>query len=398
MALYLDQKKKIEFYKSRILQDLASKGVYPDDARIAAQISNIDTMLGVLQYINVVPGDTFDTAKFNEDMLRIWTDLKILYDLSYEISVKDYEEIKLKTETKVAELQNMAADYRYKTKFEIDSTYLGDTIFFQSTGYDIVNSNGTVTVNLGTVNVEAQSKLACIFDCDVVTPDKVIFIFKDNNGIVTNCSPYSYNRDLMTVQGDLQKNSYYVTLNGEAVRSAFICTPESLAGKISRDNKYKLFGGKGCFSTGYVNKQFIQKIPDVPILLNGGGIATFYVIDGSYVNFEFSEEPDSRNFQGNRIFNLPHVQKISVEHSRTLSFDFITDGTIFATCQDGRIVNDELIYPVNDQVNDITIEEYSVGDKISFNVSVKAGTFTDGLIPDIKAIAIKQISALEGIS
>lgn len=42
MSLYADQQKKISYYYNRIVQDLARKGIYPDDDRIQRQISNID--------------------------------------------------------------------------------------------------------------------------------------------------------------------------------------------------------------------------------------------------------------------------------------------------------------------------------------------------------------------
>ena len=42
MSLYSDQEKKIEYYRSRITQELARQGIYPNDARISAQLSNID--------------------------------------------------------------------------------------------------------------------------------------------------------------------------------------------------------------------------------------------------------------------------------------------------------------------------------------------------------------------
>lgn len=398
MNLYADQKKKIEYYRSRIIQDFARRGIYPDDARVSAQISNIDSMLGIFQYMNVGRNEAFDTAKFNEDMLRIWQDLKILYDLAYEISVKDYEELQLWCEVHLTELQNMAATYRYKTSLELNSTYLGDTVFYQSTGFETVNNNGTVTVNLGTVYVEEQSKLACIFECDSVLLQNVIFSFKDKDGIITNSSPYEYNRDFMSVPGKLRKNVYSVTLNGEDVRTSFICTPESLAGKLSYNNRYKLYGGRNYMSFNYYSRMYAEKLPDTPVELADGGVVTFYILDGTYANFEFSETPRSKSFEGTQIKDMPHCQKVIIEHSNYLSFNFMTDGTIYATCQDGRIIDDELIYPAADKISDILIEEYSVGNKVPYDVSVTVGPIADGNVPVIKAIAIKQLSALEEIS
>lgn len=398
MSLYADQKKKIEYYKARIIQDFARKGIYPDDSRISSQISNINTMSSILQYIDVGRNESFDADKFNEDMLRIWQDLKILYELAYEITVKDYEELQLWCETYLSELQNMASTYRYKTSLELNSTYLGTTIFYQSSGFDITNNNGTVKINLGTVVTEEQAKLACIFNCDDVRQRDVIFMFEDQNGLISNCSPYDYNHDFLSVPGQLNKNTYSVTLSGENVRTSFICTPESLSGKLSYNNKYKLYGGEGYIAFNYISKVYAQKIPGVPAELTEGGMATFYILNGTYATFEFSATPRSKNFEGLKISNMKHCHKIVIEHDSYLSFDFVTDGTIFATCQDGRITDGELMYPAADKINDIFIEEYSVGDKVAYNVSVLVSPVRNGNVPVINAVAIKQLSALEAIS
>ena len=393
---YADQKRKLEYYRTRIIQDLTRRGLYPDDQRVATILNNINTMFGTFQYVNIGKGETFDTAKFNEDMLRIYQDLKILYELAYDITIKDYEETKAVAEVKLAELRNMADNYRYKTKFELDSTYLGNTIFFQSVGYDIKNENGIVKVNLGTVSAEAQAKLFCIFDCDVISPRNVIFSFKNSSNLVTNCSPYSYNRDFFTVEGSLKKNTYTVTLNGEKVRTSFICTPASLKGKVSHDNKYKLYGGKGFISKGYLAKTYAALVPGVPVEIGSdGGVVTFFIVNGSHADFSFSEEPQHKNFNGTRITDMSYCQQIVIEHYRDISFTFETDGTVFATHHNGSVLDGELLYPAADPVNDIMIEEYSVGNKQQYDVTVTAGPFNSGDIPDIKVIAIKQMSMLE---
>lgn len=395
--MYSDQIKKIAYYRSRIIQELTQRGIYPDDTRVSDRLAEIDTMLGIFQYITVKAGSSFDAAKFNEDMLRILTDLKILYELALEISIEDYNKLKTYCETHLAQLQNMANRYQYKTKFELDSTYLGNTVFFQSTGFNSSMKNGVVTINLGTVSVETQSKLACIFDATGVTPDKVIFTFKDSDGLVSNCSPYDYNKDFFTVPGDLKVNSYIVSVNSQNVRNPFICTPPQLEGSVSTDHKYLLYGGKGYIQTGYYSKSYIEKLNNVPITVTGGGIVNFYIIGGNYINFDFSTQLDNKNFEGTSITDMSVHQKITLEHSSTYSFDFVTNGTIYATQETATVLDGDLYYPVPDQINDILVEDYGVGDKVTYDITVTAGPFYDGNIPAINTIAIKQLSALDVI-
>lgn len=395
--LYQDQIKKLAYYRARIIQEFARKGVYPDDSRISSRLNEIDTMLGVFQYMSIGNGDDFDTNKFNEDMVRILTDLQILYQLAYEISVKDYNELRIYCETHLSQLQNMANGYQYKTKFELDSTYLGNTIFFQSVGFDAVSSNGITTIKLGTIEAEAQSKLACIFDAEGVDVQNVIFTFKDKDGIVSNCSPYEYNKDFFLVPGDLKVSSYTYKTSGDKVTTPFICTPSELS-IVNPDNKYLLFGGKGFAQTGYYGKKYIEKLTGVPLTMNNSGIVRFFIIGGDYVNFEFSSTPRSKNFEGNSIANMSDHQEIVIEYGSDFSFDFVTNGTIYATRQQGMILSNDLYYPVPDQVTDILVEEYSVGDKVPYEVTVTAGPFYNGEIPIINTIAIKQLSMLEAIS
>jgi len=396
-TMYQDQVKKLAYYRSRIIQDLARKGVYPDDSRIQSRIKNIDTMLGVFQYMNIGIGDKFDTAKFNEDFERIYTDLKILYQLAYEISVQDYYELKAYCETHLNELEGMADNYQYKTKFELDSTYLGNTVFFQSSGFDSEMSNGIATINLGEIEVEAQSKLSCIFDCENVTPRNVVFVFTDQEGVNHNCSPYSYNQDFFTVPGKLKKNTYLVNISEDVFKTQFICTPSEIAGSVNHDNKYILYGGKNFVQTGYYRKQYIDKLPGVPITIDNG-VIQFYVLNGDYINFDFSTTPDNKNFEGIGIADMPDCQRIVIEHKSKLSFDFVTNGIIYATRQDGKIMNNELYYPTPDKVKDILVEEYSVGEKSKYTVSVTAGPFLTGNLPVINTVAIKQLSMLEDVS
>lgn len=398
MSLYADQQKKISYYYSRIIQDLAQKGIYPDNDRIQKQISNIDSMLGIFQYTNVGRSEEFDTKKFNEDMLRIWQDLKILYELALEITVKDYEELQIWCETYLTELQNMAKRYRYKTSTEMEQTYLGTTILHQSSGFDINNNNGVVTINLGDISVEAGAKLFCIFEAENVSSQNIIFRLIDKDNDILSCSPYNYNHDFITVPGTLNKNTYSVSLNGMNVRTSFFCTPESLSGKLSYNNKYKLYGGKDFMSFNYVNKLYAKKVVGVPVDMPEGGIVTFFILDSTYVNFEFSTEPKHKNFDGTVISEPLRCQKIVIEHDSNISFDFVTDGTIYATCVDGIITNGELVYPTADQVDDIMIEEYCLGNNVTYNISVKITNISGGNVPIIQNIAIKQLSALEVIS
>ena len=137
MSYYLDQINKINYYKQKIIEELSSSGIFPNNILIQNKIDDIDTKLAIFQYISVSETDVFDVDKFNEDLLRIYNDLLILYSLTYKMSVNEYENIKSYAETHLLELEDLARMYEYKTKEELDSTSLGNTVFFQSNGFNI---------------------------------------------------------------------------------------------------------------------------------------------------------------------------------------------------------------------------------------------------------------------
>lgn len=395
--MFKDQKEKIAYYRARITKDLIRKGIYPDDDTVKDLLDKIDVSLAILQYIPVKEGDLFDAQKVNEDIARVYRDLIILYQLVYDISIKQYEELRLYGEAHLNELQGLADKYRYKTRLETSATYIGNTIFYQNSGYNFSKNNNIITVQLGEISAEQQSKLSMIFDCADISQEHVVFYLTDKKtGQVYTCSPYDYNKDFFTVPGTLSKKTYTYAVKSR-VRSAFICTPKDLAGKISRDHRYKLYGAKNCISLGYLNKVFAEKLYGIPVEFTDASVCTFWIIGGTYISFNFSEEPMHKNFEGYEIKGLSEHQKIVIEHNKAMSFDFVTDGTIYATHYEGRVQDSDLVYPALDKINDILIEDYAVGEKNTYDVKVVAGPLLTGDIPVINCIAIKQLSSLEEV-
>lgn len=188
MSYYLDQINKINYYKQKIIEELSSSGIFPNNILIQNKIDDIDTKLAIFQYISVSETDVFDVDKFNEDLLRIYNDLLILYSLTYKMSVNEYENIKSYAETHLLELEDLARMYEYKTKEELDSTSLGNTVFFQSNGFNITYNNGIAIIDLGKITLHNASKVACIFKAENVSSEQVVFNFDDKY----NCSPYDY--------------------------------------------------------------------------------------------------------------------------------------------------------------------------------------------------------------
>ena len=389
---YKDEVEKLNFYKKKIMQELTQKGIYPDDISVKKRLDAIDAKLAVFQFIDYEEGSTFDTKKFNEDFIRIGQDLCILYKLAYQICIKEFQELQAFAETHLTELENMARRYEYKTKFEIESTSLGKTVYFQTNGFNVQTENTMAIIKLGALSVENGSKLACLFDGNNIRQEQVIFSF-DNQ----NCSPYDYNRDFFTVPGAVNCESYkYELPESTNVTSAIEMNVMGLT--PNKQNKYIIYGGKEQIALGYYSKTFASKEAGLPVSLTGGGKISFYIVGGSFVNFDFSKQPVSKNFTGTRVENLKKHHKIVLEYSGSFTFDCETDGIIYATQTEGIIKDDKLYYPNADMVNSFLVEEYMTGKTTAYeDVRITISGLKEDAALHINSVAIKQLSTIEGV-
>ena len=391
MSNYTDQIEKINYYKRTIIESLTKSGVFPNNIIVNNKIKDIDTALAIFQYINNRESEAFNTDKFNEDFKRIYDDLIILYKVAYQVCIKQFEEIKSYAETHLLELEELARAYEYKTKFEIDSTSLGKTIFFQANGFNIKQENGIARIYLGDIMVHNASKIACIFNADGVKDEQVVFTLNGNN-----CSPYSYNKDFFKVDGTLNIKTYNYNLPQDIqTNNLFEMLPDEF--KLNYKAKYIIYGGKDMISTKLgISRRFYQKTMYNPIIVSGTGRIEFYIIDASFVSFDFSQQPLNTNFSGTKLDIVSKHQKIVIEYANTFSFDFSTDGMVYATKESGIIENDKLYYPNNDALESFFIEEYDDTNTTVYNNVVV--TISDLLSKEplkINTIAIKELSALD---
>ena len=389
--MYRDAALKINYYKTQIMQELTKRGIYPDDITVQSRVNNIDDRLAVFQYMESQPGTEFDTEKFNTDMERVGQDLKFLYQLVYTMAIKEYVQLKSYVDCHLSELEDLAKKYSYKTKLEIGSTALGKTILYQANGYNLKLQDTWATVSLGSVTVNKGSHLACIFDADNILPENVIFSFDGSN-----CSPYSYNRDFFKVPGEAKSIARSYDLpEGSLITSAF---PINIIDfKPTANSQYVIFGGKDkiSYNDGTNEVQYVNKQQGNPCTLRSSGRIEFYVYGGSFISFDFSKQPIGKNFSDTSINNLKKRHKIVIECDADFSFDFVTDGQIYAVRQDGIIKNNKLYFPSAVQLYDFFVEEFLPGETLTYkNVTVTISGIGSEAV-DINAIAIKELSALE---
>ena len=385
--MWIDEVEKLKYYKERIMQELTRMGVYPDTIAVQEQLDNYDAELAIFAHRYTVAGAEFDVNTFNQEFAAIAEDLRIIYRLVNELAIKRYEELKEYAETHLAELRAMAQKYNAKTKFEIDSTSLGETVFFQASGFDTTIDNTTAKITLGDIEVHKGAQLACIFDGEDIKQENVVFSLGGKN-----CSPYGLNHDMLKVPGEMSKNIYrYEVPEGEVINSSHVLNVENFT--PSTENSYMIYGGKDMVAGRY---DYYKKIEGTPLEFCGQGRISFWILDGSFINFNFSKAPKTSNFNGVSVTKLKKHHKIVMEYDKGFAFDFVTDGTIYATRSQGMITKGKLYYPNGDNVRDYYIEEYTANSKTKLSGSTVtiSGLKSDSPLK-INTIAIKETIALD---
>lgn len=389
--MYRDAVFKVDFYKAQIMQELTKRGVYPDQITVQNRVNSIDDRVAVFRYLQAKAGSEFDTEKFNQDMALIWQDLYFLYKLVYELTVKEYVNLKAYADSHLAELEDMARKYHYKTQLEIGSTSLGKTIFFQASGYNTKYKQDTAVVSLGPISANKGSRLACILDANNVSADKVVFSFDGQN-----CSPHGYNKDFFTVPGEAKTTTYNYSLPAnQLINSAFQLNIAGFTPKVK--SQYIVFGGKDTVAVYDTSRilTLVTKTQGSPCVIAKPGRVEFYVSGGSFINFDFAKQPLSKNFTGTTITNLKKRHRIVLECDKDFTFNFVTDGQVYAVKENGVIKDSKLYYPTAVQLHDFLIEEFLPGEIVKYN-DVKVTIIGIGTDPvSINTVAIKELSSLE---
>lgn len=387
---YRDEIEKIKYLKKRIARSLAILGVYPDRAAIDNRLSSIDTKLALFRYKEVKESSRLDVRQMNEDFMNIYQDLLILYQLIFEFRLDKLEQTRAFVETHLSELETLAEAYRKKNDLETGSTSIGKTLFFQSSGFNQRTENYVTKIDLGEIKISPGSKISCFIQGRYFKPENVYFKLGE-----FSCPPFSINRDYIKIPGEPKYRSYRYKIPENLL-------PENMTElmtdnfKPSAKNSYTIFGGESYISSySRGANKVIRKNPDEAILLdNSIGKITFYIIGGTYINFEFSKTPLSQNFSGYSIQNMQKHKKIVIEYEGPFSFNFNTNGTIYATKNRGILKEDRLFYPGNEKIRDFLIEEYGQNEYKTYNLTATIQQVNE-YVPHVDMIAVKELSRFD---
>ena len=359
MNFYSDQIKKLTFLRDRIAGAFTLQGVIPNRALVEQKLNEIDAKLSLAKYTPVEESTKFNTKDFNEFFQYIYEDL-----------------------------EQLAYRYQLKSSFETSATTIGKTVFFQSSGFAPKSKYGYVTYDLGKVQVSKGSTISFYVEGRGFDLSDVTFSLSDTiKGV-----PYKINSSTVKIPGEQTYTTYEYTIpNDIKITQGHALAPTGL--EPNQSKRYIIFGGKNHVMAG---KEFYQK----PIkkeestfleLLDPIGEVSFYLVGGSYVSFDFIKKPLSQNFSGTEV-RADSSRKISFEYQGPFSFNYVTDGTIYATRHLGTVKSNSLFYPSVGNLRDFRIEEYSDQALQEYNLQVTIKTLKD---PFVEYMALREVSLSE---
>lgn len=361
---YLDMVEKTTYYKERIMKSFLQKGMFPNKMTVQKKLDDLNIRLAIYRRKAVVGGENFNADDFNSGMEAILQDLRILYMVALKLSIDEYNNLQSYLDSHLTELETFARHCERKAKFEMSNSYLGETVFIQTYGFNITRENSSATINLGEIAAPQGSRIACLFDGQNITPDNVLFKFDDKY-----CAPYALNNDSYTVPGVAKIKEYdYETSKDIIINDSQILKPEGLLAQD--ENDYIIYGGKDELmftpasspSTTPIH-HFYEKKPGQSITFDEGGRLEFRILKGTYIHFNFSVAPTVQNFSGTAFDTIDKTdQKIILEFDRPFTIEFNTNGQTYAVKRRGVTEKGSLIYPYFDKLHTFHIVEHCRGE------------------------------------
>lgn len=394
--MYKDIAEKYKIQKELIIQRFVDRGIYPSDQLIKSHIDNIDLSLPLLYVEEAIPGVCFDAELYNKLVNSIYMDLKILYKILFELTVKDYTLTKAYCDTHLEDLERKVNFYLSKSTEEVASTSIGKTIYFKSDSFDIKQNNASTIIYLGDIEITNGSDISCFITGNGLNLSHIIFsLTADQSYYVT---PYNVNNDFFKEPHEQSIKLIPYTPTKTITSDAII--PMQVE-DLNSDNVYTILGGKNLITVkqfGELTKQVYKNAPTSFNMMgfNEKSYIDFYVIGGKSISFRLNKTPVSTNFpiQNEKISLTNYIEHFFIECDAGFAFDFELDGgTVYASKEKGIIKDKKLYYPKSTQINDFLIIEQGCSNKTKYSVTCEI-TDNNYSVSNIDTIYIKELSKI----
>lgn len=384
--MYIDQEKKLAYYKKLIMDTITSSGAYPTPSMVQEELDDIDTALSIFRTTFKKGGDTFDVDDYNQKLGQIYQDLLILYQTVYELSVTEYNELKNEVDRQLQDLETYAQKAYQRSMMETTNLF-GTTLYFASSGFKQEYENGTIMIPIDTIQTHEQARLACIVDgADSLPYDSMYFTI---NG--TRIKPYNYNEDYYMVPGESNIQVYKYTLNTDKKAYTFPLSIDKFIPKNS--NKYTVLAGKDKIVTlSYTShaETIVAKESNMALSFPNACTLSFWVYNATDIQFEFDRNPIRTSFNGTRIASPDKKQKIEIELAANTVMDIKTDGDIYAYLDTPFLSDDTLYTYRRKDIYDYLLEETSEPDTVTISDIKLVIENADHSYYGITDIAIKE--------
>lgn len=392
--MYRDMSEKLKYHKEKILKSLIKRGLYPTDAEIGTIIDSIDLSIAYLKVQEVKPAQEFDAKAHSAMISSIYEDLKLLYKLLYHFSIEEYATLNAFIDTHLDSLERDVRFYKNKSKEEISTTSLGETVMFESGDFNVKTFNNVTEISLGKIKLKNGSKIASIINAVDLNGEDVIFTFKNEEDEL-RVSPYNYSQNFMRVPGEIEKKEYlYITEK----QQTGVSTKMEIDSEIDSKNKYLIMSGK--------DKIFIKEYSNVTrnytkyrptkfdmVEFNSKTYIDFYTCGAKSITFRFNKKPVNTNFSMNNyvVSDLDNVHHFFIECDAGFSFDFdIEGGSVYAMKSEGVVYNGGLYFNKRTEEKDFLIYEYKTSNTTEYQAYVNIWN-KNAFDLDIDNIMIKEL-------
>lgn len=392
--MFKDIEAKIKFHKERVIKSFINMGIYPSDDLVKAMLENIDSKTAYLKVSKVKPGMLFDCETFNDLIESIQRDLVLLYQLLFEVTVKEYVELQAYVDTHLYELRKRVQFYKEKSEQEVNTTSLGKTILFKNGNFNMNTVNNVTVVDLGVVKLHRESKIALLAHANEIEGDKLIFNI--SNGLISkNIAPYNYNQDVFIVPGEVERKEYKYEIDEDQKINGYL-KMENIT--VNRDNRYVILGGKDKVSVKQLGETIRTEVKNKPTSFNELGFKEktyidFYTVGAKSITFTFNTKPLSANFplDNYKLDNLDYIHHFFIECAPGFSFSFTQEeGEVYATKTNGVITDNALVYTCAVNVNTFKIIEYIDDKTEAYNLKLEIIN-DDKFKIDLKQVIVKEL-------
>lgn len=399
---YYDQLHKVKLYKDMVTQALVKQGEFPSKDTVENIVSRIDLRYSVLDHQTINANDSFDTEQWNQELYLLYSDILILYKTLFVNELEEYTKIKSMVDGYISSLEELASRCDSLTKMHIESTSLGNTIYFQSSGFEIItdelSTSNSVSVRLpADIMSYPEARLIYNIRGTGFYPDESYLDITQKNFTSVYLPEYSKNGDYYKVPGEIKEKVYYYNTDNSVIGSYMFVLPSSLI-EANNNNTYKCFAGKNkisVLSNNNASYESYEKHSNSSLVIPADSTVKFYIKNGTYINFDFSAKPKRKNFNGYELINPEPLTEISFTTSGSIMFNFDTDGEIWAEKVNTSINNSSIVIANHSNSTDFMIIERVYADKVSIsnNISILAHIpIEDYSNFHIDSISIKELS------